>query len=77
MDDFIDQLLQFGYEPYYYRDKLNGVKLDGKKYRFSILDISREQLQSLNSMEHQMIEERLQELIKLQHKSSKSKHLWR
>jgi len=76
-EDFIDRLLQQGYEIYYYRNKINGIKVDGKKYRFSRLGIDREHIRSLDSIEKQLIKNRLNELSQLQDQPSKSRSLWR
>jgi len=70
---FFDQLLQKGYLPYEYRGKTNGIIVDGKKYRFSNLGITKEQFQFLDKSEKTEIEKHLQKLESLRKKRDRDK----
>ena len=77
MDAFTDRLLQYGYVPYEYRNKVNGIVFNQKKYRFSRLGITKAMLQSLDRKENREVQKRLRELEQLNQSTTKTKGLWR
>jgi hypothetical protein len=55
-DDFFQKLLQQGLELYKYRNKVNGLLWNGRKYRFRTLNISEKQLAQLQKGSGRMAE---------------------
>lgn len=71
-DDFFQKLLQQGLELYKYRNKVNGLLWNGRKYRFRTLNISEKQLAQL-----QKGSDRMSELQRIMNQKSKGQDLER
>lgn len=71
-DDFFQKLLEQGLELYKYRNKVNGLLWNGRKYRFRTLNISEKQLAQL-----QKGSGRMAELQRIMNKKSEGRGLER
>jgi hypothetical protein len=71
-DDFFQKLIQQGLDLYKYRNKVNGLLWNGRKYRFRTLNISEKQLVQL-----QKGSDRMSELQRIMSKKSKGQDLER